>query len=391
MIDQSVDSEALKRARAVGPLLAEQAAETDRLGRFPSTAVRSLRESGLMGLLVPTAYGGLGGSLVDLVQVAQELAGRCLATAMVWAMHCQQVETLALHAKPSLAERLLPRIASGTTYLASVTTERGTGGHLLTAEAPLTGAEPLAIRREAPVVTGGAHADGFLVTMRASEDASPSAVSLVYAERDQLRVEVRGCWDALGMRGTESVPLYLEGVVPADQVVGEAGSFRELAIETFIPAGHLAWAACWLGAARAAYAGVVSLLRRPGRQGLNVGSELLTARLARARLDLEVTSAYLKSTLNEVLGLRAEGVSLGGVATQVHLNCLKIVASERCFAAVDRLVQLVGLSGGYLRASEVPLERHLRDLRSASLNYSNDRLLTATGSLVLLDREVSLA
>jgi acyl-CoA dehydrogenase len=66
------------------------------------------------------------------------------------------------------------------------------------------------------------------------------------------------------------------------------------------------------------------------------------------------------------------------------------VSSELCFRSVDRLVGVLGLGIGYQRSSPIPLERHLRDLRSASLNYANDRLLTAIGRLALLDREVVL-
>jgi acyl-CoA dehydrogenase len=58
---------------------------------------------------------------------------------------------------------------------------------------------------------------------------------------------------------------------------------------------------------------------------------------------------------------------------------------------VDRMMQLAGLSGGYSGQSPIPLERVFRDLRSAALNYSNDRLWLANGTLVLLDRGVSLA
>jgi acyl-CoA dehydrogenase len=57
-------------------------------------------------------------------------------------------------------------------------------------------------------------------------------------------------------------------------------------------------------------------------------------------------------------------------------------------AAVDDLVQLMGMFHGYLRDSPLALERTLRDLRSAPLNYSNDRLHAADGALVLMDQEV---
>jgi hypothetical protein len=54
---------------------------------------------------------------------------------------------------------------------------------------------------------------------------------------------------------------------------------------------------------------------------------------------------------------------------------------------VDGLMEVAGLATGYRRTPESPLERIFRDLRSASLMYSNDRLLLASGRLGLLDRE----
>ncbi|MER6528166.1 AMP-binding protein [Streptomyces sp. NPDC001508] len=48
----------------------------------------------------------------------------------------------------------------------------------------------------------------------------------------------------------------------------------------------------------------------------------------------------------------------------------------------------VGMRHGYLKDSPTGLERALRDLRSASLNYSNDRLHLVDGKLALLDPEV---
>jgi acyl-CoA dehydrogenase len=294
-------------------------------------------------------------------------------------------------AGPALRDDLLPRIGAGQVYLASVTSEIGKGGHLLSAQAPLTaeGAR-LRLRRNAPIVTGGLYADGFLVTMRASEGAPPNAVSMVYGDRAALRITTRGSWDPLGMRGTHSVGIDLDGLVDEHAVLGAPGDFRSLAVRTFIPAGHIGWAACWLGAARAALAGVLHLLRSPqGRQQFDLSSELLRTRLARVRLDLDATAALLRQVVDD-----CQAVDRGGdpetVGIQLRLNGLKVFASEHTFAAVDRLIQLVGLLHGYRRDSALPLERLFRDLRSASLNYANDRLLVANGLLAMTDREVRL-
>jgi acyl-CoA dehydrogenase len=355
--------------------------------------LRALRETGLLGLLVPADHGGLAGDLPELVEIAQELAAECPSTAMIWAMHCQQVDPLVHYAGLRLRDRLLPRIAKGATYLASVTTEPGKGGHLLTGVAPVrTDSSRLWLKRDAPVVTGGEVADGFLVTMRASEDAREDQLTLVYADRDQLNIDLGTGWDTLGMRGTASVGLRLAGSLPAWQAVGEPGEFRTIAVESLAPVGHLAWAACWLGAARGALAKLVTLIRSADRPtSFNIRSDLFAERLARVRMDLELVSAYLRTVCDEVVACRAAGSTLDVPAIQIHLNTLKVVAAERAFSAVDRMVQLAGLSLGYRRDAAVPLERYFRDLRSASLNYANDRLLVANGALTLLDQSVKLA
>ncbi|MGI5239082.1 acyl-CoA dehydrogenase family protein [Dactylosporangium sp. CA-139066] len=383
----------VRLAEEVLPTLAEHAAAVDAAAQFPEAGVSALRKSGLMGLLVPQQYGGLGGDLTDLVAVARTLASGCLSTAMIWAMHCQQVDALVRHSSDPLRGELLPRIAAGQVYLASVTTEPAKGGHLLSAVAALRAADDLLeLRRDAPIVTGGQHADGFLVTMRASEDAAAQRVSLVYVDREQVSFETTGTWEPLGMRGTHSVGMRLTAAIPRHQVVGEAGQFRAVAVDSMIPVGHLGWASCWLGGAHAALRAVVRLVgSRERPRSTDPSSELVLERLARVRMDLELVGAYLDRVVAEITAHRGAGTSTDTPATQIHLNVVKVAAAELTFRAVSRLMQLVGVSTGYLRTSPIPLERLFRDLRSASLNYSDDRLLTAIGSLSLIDRGVRLA
>ncbi|MFB6875335.1 acyl-CoA dehydrogenase family protein [Streptomyces sp. NPDC056323] len=373
-------------------ILTEHATDVDTKARFPVEGLQALRSSGYLGLLVPTEYGGMGLGLDALVDIARRLATGCLSTAMIWAMHCQQTDLLVRHAGPRLRTELLPRIAAGEVYLASVTTEAGSGGELLSAHEALRGRdEDLVIRRAAPVVTGGAYADGFLITMRAHQDAGPHEVSLVYADRADLEIEQTGDWDTLGMRGTHSVALRLTGHVPVDNMVGPPGRFRQAAADSMVPTGHLAWSACWLGAAQGAFSSLVRRLAGGARKGgSDISSPLVQERIARIRLDLELVSAYLAKVQEEVTGIRAEGGRLDGPVVRIHLNSLKLAASELTFRAADRMVQLAGLSVGYAHTSPLPLERVFRDLRSAALNYANDRLLTANGTLSLLDRNVTL-
>lgn len=385
----------LELARAVRPVLERDAAAVDDDASFPEAGLAELRASGLMGLMVPRRYGGLGGSVATMSAVARELAEGCMSTAMVWGMHCQQVATVVAHASEELRDDVVSKIGAGDVYIASVTSERGKGGHLLTALAPLEEDGPdLIVRRDAPIATGGLHADAFLITMRASADAPPSDVALVWADRSALDVQARANWNPMGVRGTHSVALQLRGRVPRRNLVGEAG-FRDVALRTFVPVGHIAWSSAWLGAATGALRKMLAVFRDPRtRREYDVRSDLFATRLARIRLELGVVAACLRQAIEAWEELcrdpHAKRADYENPRFQIAINELKIVASERLFAAVDQLIELSGLRHGYLRTSPVPLERTFRDLRSASLMYGNDRLLVANGKLALLDREVSL-
>ncbi|MYW46421.1 acyl-CoA dehydrogenase family protein [Streptomyces sp. SID161] len=378
-----------ERVASVARVAEEHLERTDRDAVFPEHALAEMRRTGLLGLLVPAEYGGCGGTLTDLVDASMTLGRTDMSVAMIFAMHCQQSEAVIRYAASPLREELLTRLAAGELYLASVTTEPGKGGHLFRSYAPLREADDtLEIDRAAPIVTGGTVADGFLITMRSPHATADHHVSLVYAHRHQLRVEGDGVWCPMGMRASHSVPLTLKGTVPGHQVIGEHGAFHRIAQSVFGPLAHLGWSAAWLGTAAGALSRVLRLLRDPaGRKSFDLGSQLLMTRISRARQRLDTVHALLRRTEALVAG----GADLAGANSQLLLNGLKITAAEECHRAVEDLIDAVGLRHGYLQNSPTRLEKALRDLRSAALNYSNDRLHLADGQLCLLDPDVRFA
>ncbi|GAA5103255.1 acyl-CoA dehydrogenase family protein [Nocardia iowensis] len=372
------------RLAVVVEVVEQHVRSTDRDATFPVAALDALRRTGLLGLLVSPEYGGLGGTVRDMAACAQRLGRSDMSVAMVFAMHCQQVQAVSRFAGAELSASLLPRLAAGDVYLASVTTEAG--GDLFGVRAPLVATEDhVRIERFAPIVTGAAHADGFLITMRGLDATTVDDVALVYADRDQLAVECSGDWQPMGMRASHSIPVRLRGSVPRHQVIGGSGVFHRIATEVFAPLAHIGWSAAWLGTAAGALSRVLHLVRDPKqRNSFDIGSELLLTRLSRSRQQLDTVHALLRQAVDLV----ESGADLQTPPRQLLLNSLKISASELCLAAVDGLVDAVGLRHGYLRDSPTRLEQALRDLRSAALNYSNDRLHLADGRLALRDRGV---
>lgn len=366
----------------------------DQEDAFPAAALDVVRASGLMGLMVPVEHGGLGGDTADLARCARTIAAGDLSTAMIWSMHCQQVAVLVHHAAPALRDRLLPRIAAGEVYIASATTEPGKGGHLLSAESPLlANGSSVRVARTSPVVTGGSHADGFLMTLRRTDDGPASDVVLAYADRAQLTIDVLSRWEMLGMRATQSAGMQLDGTLPWDQVVDPSCGFGLLAAGTMIPVGHIAWASSWLGAADEALRSYLRLLRTPGKgpKASSLG-EVALDRLARVRLRLDQADAYLEVAVRHYEALLAAhgpgAPAFGAPGFSIEINNLKVIVSEEAFRAVDDLMTLAGLGLGYARSASLGLERAFRDLRSAALMYANDRLLAANGRLCLVDRDL---
>ena len=376
-------------AKEASVRLADYAAVVDREGRWPSESLSALQDVGLFGANVPREYGGRSANLHDLVQVGIALGGGCLSTAMVWAMHCQQVDAVVRHGSGELKARLLPKIARAGHYLGSITTEVGIASRgLLSVQAPLGVVErDIEVVREAPIVTGGEAADGFLITMRDSESAGPGSVTLVYIDRADLsEFSVERPWDAMGMRGTGSVGLRLAGTTPQSCIIGSRGGFSGVASDSFIPVGHLLWSACWLGGAKEAFERTVSQIRS-SRRGSSSLTETKRTLLARARIDIELVETYLLRVADEVSCGRAESSDEFSPhhGSSLHLNVLKVATSELSFAAVNNLMELNGLFDGYRVQSEMPIERIFRDLRSASINYSNSRLLPIIGTLSLVE------
>ena len=88
---ESMTSEEQDRARlveAILPALREFASKGDAEGAFQPENFQTLKDSGLLGLIVPTRYGGLGGSLRDLCATTYALASACPSTALCFFFHC---------------------------------------------------------------------------------------------------------------------------------------------------------------------------------------------------------------------------------------------------------------------------------------------------------------
>lgn len=368
-------------ASRVGLAAARRAADADQSGQFPLDDLEELRASGLMGLMVPTDLHGTDRvAVAEFSRVAYLLGAGSIPVALIWAMHSQQASMLVEHLPEKLRRQVLHEISAGREYVASVTTESLTGSSIRRSKSAGTLSSNLyTLDRYAPIVTGGRHADSFLVKIQDPSACSEHATVFVYVRKEEVEVEVESPWPMLGMRAVENVGLRIHGEVHSERILKSTASPQ--AHTWFAALAHIGWASAWIGCTEAAMSGALKAVHAQRRQLL--ASTSFTSGLGRLWERLEAATALLETCVR-----RADsGTSdLTGVSDQRALNALKTFAARECFEIVDGLIDIVGLAEGYRTDAESGLERAFRDLRAARLMYSDDKLYRANGALTMFRR-----
>lgn len=373
----------------------EFADDVDREGRFPAEAMAALKDAKLLGSMVPVELGGGGATLRDVARHCQRLAHACSSTAMIYAMHQIQVACVLNHALHQPWQRsFAQRIAEDQLLLASITSEVGVGGDMRTSLCSVETENGVAkVRKDATTVSYGAQADVFMVTARAHAQAVGSDQVLFAVMREDATMQARGGWDALGMRGTSTTAFLFEGTGNADQVI--ATPFSDVSSDTMVPVSHMLWGAVWTGIAAEALTRARACIRSQAQQ--RPGAMLPGApRLVHATGMLELMQARLKDLIGAydqcfsfgserfVLTPAAAGFPVG-LKRATELNTLKTDVSVMCHEVVMEAMRIIGMPG-YKNGTQYSVGRQLRDILSAQLMISNDRIAANTGTLLLAQR-----
>ena len=367
------------RAASIARVHAES---VDRNGRFPQEAVDAMRSERLLAAFVPASCGGPGAAFSDIAGVCYALGKACSSSAMVFAMHQIQVACLVQHAMQSgWHRRFLERIASEGLLLASVTSEEQVGGSMRTSICAITtDREDYTLEKRATAVSYGAYADALLITARAQPDADASNQVLAVAPRGQAELERTGAWDAMGMRGTCTESFIVRARGGAEQILPVP--FAQIASETMLPVSHLLWCCVWTGIAADAVERARAFLRaklRKAEPGATSSAPPGATRLMQAVETLQMAEARLRSAL---ASFQSNGAATSFAGT-AEISGLKTGISDACLSVVGRAMSICGFAG-YANTGPYSLSRHLRDLHSAPIMVSNDRIRDNTARMLIL-------
>ena len=333
------------------------AEKVDQNAAFPSQSIGALAEHGLLGLTVPTAYGGLGHGLRTLAATVDAVAQRCPSTAMVYLMHLCGVACYA--AAPAKTEKLLRDAAAGRHLSTLAFSEKGSRSHFWApvSRAKDDGAGAVRLSASKSFVTSAGHADGYVVSTLAPGGRTPVESTIYLVMRDEAGLTVAGTWRGLGMRGNASAPMTLENVrVGADRALTDPGKGLDMMLGIVLPAFQVGTAAVAVGIAEAAVQATTAHMTHARLEHMDSSlSDLptLRAQLARMRIETDRARAHLGAVL--------DSLETPGPATQLMVLEAKAAATEAAVTVTDLAMRTCG---GAAFGGAHGIERMFRDARA---------------------------
>lgn len=381
----------LAARRIAAEVASAHAADVDLRSRFPHESLAALRQEKLLSAAVPEAFGGGGAGMLELATQCASLAQGCGSSGMVLAMHHIQVACIARHSAGSAwFERFMrENLVERQQLIASITSENGTFGDMRTSICAVeVDGDDMRLAKDATTMSYGEHADALLVTCRRAPDASSSDQVLVLFEKGNYTLTDIGAWDTLGMRGTCSPGAKFAGHGSAAQIV--PGTFADSAALTMVPYSHILWSALWWGIAADAVDRAAQFVRAQARKMPGTVPPSAT-RLARVHVDLQAMRNNWESCAAEFDELVAEGEQsqrdvLTSLGWALKMNQLKMGCSEMAPKLVHEALQIIGILG-YKNDTKFSVGRHYRDVLSASLMISNDRIAGKSASMLLVFKD----
>jgi acyl-CoA dehydrogenase len=358
----------------LGGDFSKRTAEHDENDSFVAENYAILKARGAFAAGVPAELGGGNASHAELCGMLRELAHYCSSTALAFSMHTHLVATMAYvwRSGNKAPEGMLRRVADeslvlvstgGSDWLAgSGTLEKVEGGFRLTGR---------------KIFGSGVPSGDVLMTTGIYTD--PSDGRVVYHFPLPLKTEgvkVLETWKVLGMRGTGSHDVQIDGAfIPESAMAG----VRRPA-DKWHPFMHTV-ALVALPVFYAAYLGVAEQARHTALQ------------LAAKKKDDPLTAILLGEMENQLIAAQITHASMvdlaasakPGPATTVAATCRRTILVNAMTAAVQKALEVGGGAGFYRAAG---LERAFRDIQAARYHPIPEKPQTRMAGRFLLGLDI---
>src|SRR3989440_2938741 len=346
--------------------------------------IAELGERGLLGLYVPTEYGGQGLSQTGYCRVSEEFAQIDATLSVVMGVHQSiGMKGIVLFGSDEQKARFLPDLASGRKLAAFALTEpeAGSDAYHLQSRAVRQADGSWLLNGEKRYIGNGSKASVIVTFARAEVDGKDRHIALIL-EKGMKGLEVGERFDTMGLRGNDLRRLYFKDVrVPPENVLGEPGDGFKIAMQ-ILNNGRLSLGTGSVGAAKWLLDRVIA----HAKERRQFGQPLADFELVQEKIGWMVSFTFgLESMAYLTTGLVDEGVPDYSLESAI----CKVAGTEFIWYAANRVLQLKG-GEGYMRTE--PYEKLLRDIRIFPIfEGANDvmRAFVALSGLKPLGEELS--
>jgi len=336
--------------------LAPQAAHIDQTATFAGIHLPALAEMGLTGINLPARYGGAELNAHTLFACIAAVAGACASTASMLTAHFLATDSLKYGASDAQKEAWLPAAAAGRHLGGFALSEPAAGSNPaeMTTTATRTG-DTYHLQGVKHFISNAAHADFLIVYAKTDASAGAKGISAFYVDAKQAGITGGIKFGApertMGLRGGHVFEVSFDVHIPRDSLLGVENKGFRLALQV-LDAGRLDIAACCIGIAQAAFNAALAWANTRHVDGQPIGTKQgISWMLSDMAVDLHAAQA---------LSDRANDKRDAGEPFSLESSIAKLHASEAAGRVTDRALQI---HGGYGYMSELPLERHARDVR----------------------------
>src|SRR4051812_13362354 len=339
--------------------------EWDESQEFPVHVFKKLGELGLMGVLVPTEYGGSGFSYTEYVTAIIEVSRVCGSIGLSMAAHNSLCTGHILQfGNEEQKKKYLPKLATGEWIGAWGLTEANTGSDAMRMRCVAKqDGDYWVLNGTKNWITHGISGNVAVVLARTGELLDSKGITAFIVERGTPGFRGGKKENKLGMRASETAELIFENCrVHKSQVMGEVGEGFVQAMKV-LDGGRISIAALSLGIAKGALNASIKYSKERQQFGQPIANfQGIAFKLADMATEFEAA---------ELLTMQAADLKNKGKKVTKESAFAKYYASE---VAVRVATDAVQIFGGYGYTKDFPVEKFYRDSKLCTIGEGTSEI-----------------
>jgi butyryl-CoA dehydrogenase len=366
-------------ARIAREKIAPIAAELDETGEFPWDIVKTLAQSDLFRVFIPSEYEGLGGGIFEMCIVVEELSRVCGGIALSYAASGLGTIPIILFGTEEQKKKYLPRLAAGEILAAFGLTEPNAGSD---AAGIKTTAKPdgdsYVLNGTKQWITNGGEASIYTVVALTDPARGVRGSSTILVEKDHPGFTFGKKENKMGIRASATRELIFQDCrVPKTNILGKEGMGFLVAMRT-LDQSRPGVAAQALGIAQGALDKAIDYSRERHQFGKPISAfQGLQFMLADMATQVEAARALTYAAARSIDSGEKDVSKVSAMA--------KVFASDTAMKVTTDAVQVFG---GYGYMKEYPVEKMMRDAKITQIYEGTNQIQREVIALNLIKESV---